>query len=218
MPIPFYIIIILLSLTVALMAWKSIRSSFLVWFIPFLLITLITELGGAYYKYVLDRNNAWIYNAYLLLQVAFFSVLYFHYLRIAAQQKLILITSFIYLLTATGFYVYTGSWNSFNAIIFATGGFMVTSFAVLFLLYYFSLDNSEEEAALLPLIFICTGVIIYFSVVSITITLYKYLQFYNSEWGGVRLYNLIPRILSIIMYSLFTYAFYLCSTRKILKY
>jgi hypothetical protein len=199
-------------------AWKSIRASFMVWFIPFLLLTLITELGGVFYKYVLDRNNAWLYNVYLLLQVAFFSVLYYHYIRIPAQRKLILATSLIFIVAATGFYVFTGSWNSFNVIIFVTGGFMVTSFAVLFLLYYFSLDKTEEEAALLPLIFITTGVVIYFSVVSITITLYKYLQFYNSEWAGVKLYNLIPRILSIIMYSLFTYAFYLCSKRKILKY
>jgi hypothetical protein len=215
MPVPLYVYVILASLVTALIFFRKFKRSFLVLFVPFLFITLFAEIGAVFYKYVLDRSNGWIYNIYLIIQVCFFSFFFYRVIKNSRQRLLIGIIAGMFFLLSVGYYLFIGTVREFNTVIFVSGGLVVTLFSVLFLFHYFLLDDKEEEESLSPLLYITGGVVIYFSVVSVTITLYPHLQELNVEIGGTQLYNWIPRVLSILMYTLFAYSFYLCSRRKL---
>ena len=214
MPVPLYIYFILFSLLVAVFRYPKLRSSGLIWFVPFLFITLAVELAGVYYKYVLNKDNAWLYNAYLLLQVAFFSVLYYRFIQVKTYRWIIRTGALLYFVGAAIIYIFYDSILGFNRLVFMSGGLLVTLFGVLFLFFYFSLDSSERETALTPLLFITMGIVIYFAVLSITLSLYQFSRFHNLEIGGVKLYNFIPRLVSIVLYTLYAFSFFICRPRK----
>jgi hypothetical protein len=91
-------------------------------------------------------------------------------------------------------------------------GFILTFYALLFLFRYFNLDNSEVERYWRPLLWITAGLAIFYPVVSISLAFQEYLV-KRTPGDQPRIYQLIPQVMSIFMYSCFTYAFYLC--RKI---
>jgi hypothetical protein len=215
MQIPLYIYAILFCLLVALANYKFLRVSALAGFLPFIFLTLLVELVAVYYKYNLDQSNAWLYNSYLVIQVAFFTWLYYQNIENPRFRQIIRILSVLFFGGVMVTYIFLDTITSFNPAIFVIGGIIITLFAVLFLLYFFSLENIVAEDKLYPLIYVTIGIVAYFAVCSLTITLYKYLKIYNLEIAGTKLYNLVPRLLSIFMYLIFAYSFYVCRRKKL---
>ena len=214
MQLPVYLYFILFSLVIAVYCYHGLKFSFLKWFIPFLLITLFTELVAVYYKYVLDQPNGWLYNIYIIFQVLFSLYMYWQLKMRKPFRQVIAACFIIYSLLSLAVYGRDGV-QSLNVYMFLTGGFFVVLSGIFFLFNYFSLDNAGEEINLIPFLWITIGVLSYFSVLSITISLYKYILMYKLAIGGVELYNLVPRLMSIILYSSFAYGFWLCRKKSL---
>lgn len=214
MRLPLYIYFIFFSLAVALFCYRRLKPGYLVWFIPFLVFTLLTELTCAYYKYILDRSNGWLYNVYLVVQVIFFAGFFYYYIPERTYRMLVVSLLLLFAGFVAAEYGWISSISAFSPAVFISGGLITCLFGVFFLFYYFSLNNPAMEKALVPVLWITAGIILYFCVLSITISLYHYLLIHDTELFGQKLYNLIPRILSILLYSSFAYAFFLCLRRK----
>jgi len=93
-------------------------------------------------------------------------------------------------------------------------GFLITFCCILFLFRYFNLDNIKEEKFWRPLIWVTGGIVIFYPVVTLSLTFQDYLAAQDATLFGFKLYHLIPQVMSIFMYSCFSYAFYLCRRIK----
>jgi hypothetical protein len=66
----------------------------------------------------------------------------------------------------------------------------------------------------LPVIWITIGIVVFYPVVNISFAFYTHLVSYRSDFLGIKLYKVIPQLMSIFMYSCFNYAFYLCKKKN----
>lgn len=203
------------SLLVAIINYRWLKPYNLKIFVPFLAITLITELAGIYTKYVVNVPNGILYNAYVFLQVVFCAA----FLRNCGLQPVFRrIVSFgiaLYVLTTVIIYLFFTKIGAFNITLFLFGGFLVVMAAIFFLFSYFMTDDRSAGLKLEPVIWIAAGLIAYFAVLSITVALLDYILYYNLEVSGIKLHNFMPRLMSIIMYLCFAYAFYRCRALKL---
>jgi hypothetical protein len=127
-----------------------------------------------------------------------------------AYRKLMLSLTALYLAITLLNYLFIESiWESSSYMPYARG-FMVTFYALLFLYCYFQLDSLSLERFWRPLLWITVGIVIFYPVVSISIGFQKQILATGILINGVKLYNLIPQVMSIFMYGCFTYAFHLC--------
>ena len=215
MPIPLYIYVIVISLVAAIAFRNKMRDIRLDLFIPYLAITLGAELVAVYYKYVLDLSNGYIYNLYVIFQTLFFVHLFSGAGLKRSYKLLIRISGAIYLVICLIIYIVFRSVLEFNRFIFIGSGLLVAIYGLMYLFHYFNMDDTAEENRQKPLLIVTSGIIFYFAVVSITIVLYPYLLVMRTEVWGEKIYNVIPRILSLILYSAFAYAFILCRKRRL---
>jgi hypothetical protein len=128
-------------------------------------------------------------------------------------KKLIAAITIIYLVLTLINYCFIESIFTASSYFTLARGIVLTFFALLFLFRYFNLDNIAEEKYWRPLIWVTAGIAVFYPVTSISLTFQKYLANEQATLYGMRLYQLIPQVMSIFMYNCFSYAFYLC--RKI---
>ena len=215
MSVPIYVYTIIVSLIAAILNWKYLFRAGLQSFIPYLLITLTAELMAVYHMYVLDASNGYIYNIYVIFQTLFFVYLFSGTGLKRSYKMLIRYSGVLYLVICLIVYIAFRSVFEFNRFIFIGSGLLVCIYAICYLFYYFNLDDAEEEFRQKPLLIITAATIFYFSVVSLTIVLYPYLAQMRTAIMGEKLYNIIPRMVSLILYSVFAYAFILCRKHRL---
>lgn len=203
----------LVSAVLSFIYRKNLSGRGLIILIPYLFLTLIQEIVleiNEHYVFI-DSTNI-IYNIYRLITALVFFWIYFNIPFMSSWRKLMLALIIAYLSWVIITFC-TKSINTGTGYLSIARSLVVTLFAVFFLLSYFKLDNSEYEKYWTPLVWITGGAAIFYSVVTASLAFQDYLAAKNATLSGQKLYQLIPQIMSILMYSCFSYAFYLC--RKI---
>ena len=210
----FYLTAILFSILMAFTYRRYLRKRHLIILLPYLIYVFVQETT-LWLLYYLDyyKTNAIVYNIYRPINVIVFFWVYYNIPFLIPYRKLIGWLTAIYLLATLLNYCFIESILSQDRYLALARGFVITFYALLFLFRYFQLDNREEEKYWRPLLWITTGIAIFYPVVSISLSFQKYLAADSATLYGVKLYNVIPQVMSIFMYSCFSYAFYLC--RKI---
>jgi hypothetical protein len=211
-----YIASLLFSAVSAVINYKYLKSRRLFIFIPYLILLFIQELG-VYLYYLEDptRSTALVYNIYRPVTACFFAYLYYKVSFNVAFRKVIIILVTSYLTAFVIVFTRVQSIYTYNNYLNLAGGLVITCCAIFFLFNYFKLDNPVEEKKWLPLLWITIGVVSFYPVVNISFTLYWQLQSYNnSTVGGVKIHQIIPRVMSIFMYGCFAWAFYLCRKKN----
>ncbi|WP_276500094.1 hypothetical protein [Terrimonas pollutisoli] len=155
-----------------------------------------------------------MYNIYNPLATVFFSFLFTSIPFNRPSKKWIMGLLVVYLTAVIITYLLIQPIRIYNNYVFLTGSMLTTLNAILFLFNYFKLDNRAEEKKWHPLIWIVIGVVTFYPVVNIAFSFYKFLLAYDAKLWGMRLYQMIPHIMSIFMYSCFTRAFYLCKKKS----
>lgn len=209
-----YMASILLSAVMAVINHKYIFSRKLTILIPFLIYIFLQETVLAlnnYFSYI--NSNAVVYNIYRPVSVIIFAFIYFSIPFMSTLKKLIAGITIVYLVLTVINYGFFESIFTASSYFTLARGIVITFFALLFLFRYFNLDNVAEEKYWRPLIWITAGIALFYPVTSISLTFQKYLANEQATLYGMRLYQLIPQVMSIFMYNCFSYAFYLC--RKI---
>ncbi|MBC7948021.1 MAG: hypothetical protein H7Y42_09100 [Chitinophagaceae bacterium] len=208
-----YLASILFSAITAFVYRKHLGSRNLSIMLPYLILVFIQEsiLGIAslleYYT-----SNAIVYNIYRPVTVMIFAFIYYHIPIMKPLRKVILwITAFYFVVIVVN-YLFVESIFTTSSYLVLARGFVITMYGILFLMRYFHLDNREEEKYWHPLIWITTGIVIFYPVISISTSFQKYMT--SESLYGFKLYQVIPQVMSIFMYSCFSYAFYLCRRKS----
>ena len=209
-----YLASILISAVMAIIYRKDLINRKLAILAPFLIIVFFQESILRLAEYLdYSFSSAVVYNIYRPLSAVVFSWIYYNVPFMSPLKKVIGGLTILYLFITLINYCLIKSIFVNSSYLTLLRGFLVTFCAILFLFRYFNLDNQKEERYWRPLVWITAGIAIFYPVVTLSVTFQDYLNTQNATLFGFRLYRLIPQVISIFMYSCFSYAFYLC--RKI---
>jgi hypothetical protein len=209
-----YLSCILVSVIFAFIYRDDLKRHGLFIFLPYLIFVFIQELG--IYFYLLqypDARTGIFYNIYRFITVMVFSFLFYHIPFKIQIKKIILLFFSIYLIFTFITFFFIHSIFTLNNYLGTAGGLIITSYGIFFLFFYFALDNVLLEKRWRPQILITIGLVTFYPVINIANAFDKYLLALDAKIFGIEIYNFIPQVMSIFMYSSFARAFYLC--RKI---
>jgi hypothetical protein len=210
-----YLGCLLASTIVAFLNLKNLASRQLSFFVPYLFLVFIQEITLFFYNLNPPiRSTGIVYNIYTPLNTLFFALFYSSIPFNASVRTLIRTLIIIFLLATIVTYCYIQPIYTYNNYISLTGGFLNTFCGILFLFNYFKLDSANEEKKWLPVLWVTIGIVVFYPVVNISFALYKYLLAYQATIFGMKLYQLIPWLMSIFMYGCFIRAFYLCRKKE----
>jgi len=181
---------------------------------PYLVVVFIQETSLAVFGelgYI--PRNALVYNIYRPLSVIVFAVIYYTIPVMHSVKRLVAGLTLVYLFLVIINYCFVESIFTTSSYLTLARGVLITFYAVVFLFRYFNIDNPEVERFWRPLLWITAGIAFFYPVVTTSLTFQKYLEAEHFTLYGLRIYQVIPQLMSIFMYSCFSYAFYLC--RKI---
>lgn len=192
---------------------KWLMNQKLALFVPYLWMVFLQEfLMIHFYEFLLGKSpNIFIYNIYRLITVLFFSYLFLRLPMMAPVRKYIAGLALLFVIAFGINFTLNQTIFENNGYFGLARGFVVTCIGLLFLFCYFQLDNRKDEKNWSPWVWIASGMIIFYPVTSISQLFSISLQ--SSYIFGLKLYNLIAQVMSIFMYSSFSFAFYLCRKR-----
>ena len=210
-----YLVSILFSVLTAFIYRKHLASRKLLIMLPFLFLVFIQEtVLGILAMYSANASNSIIYNIYRPVTVIVFAFIYYRLPFMQSVKRLIAVIVAFYLLLVLANHIFFESILDTSTYMILVRGFFITLLGLLFLARYFHLDNLSEEKYWRPLLWITVGIAIFYPVTSISISFQKYLSHGDYTVFGFKLYHVIPRVMSIFMYSCFSYAFFLCRKKS----
>jgi hypothetical protein len=210
-----YLACLLSSCIFAFVYRKHLKSRQLSLF-PFYLLLVFTQELSAFLLVKQDPSysTGFIYNIYNPVNALFLAIFYYRIPFNLPVRKLIGALIIVFLPVVLFTFCFIQSIHIYNNYLSLAGGFLITLCGILFLFNYFKLDNHTEEKKWLPVIWITIGIVAFYPVVNISFGLYKSLLAYEATVFGMKLYRLIPQLMSIFMYVCFIRAFYLCRKKN----
>lgn len=197
-PLPLHIYFELTALIACIFFWRSLRTSRLRWFLPFLCFICLVEISGRYLSREMHKPNAWLYNLSIPVEYLFYCFFFLVHYKNKANQYigsafLILFTVFVLIniLFIQGFYL-------FNTNFLIVGSFFMVVLSSLSLIeVYF--DNSEGIIWQKPLFWISTGVLLFNAGEFSYNLLSRYFITSNID-STIKLFRVINHKLNLILY------------------
>ena len=209
-----YLACIFVSLAAAIFQRKELFKRKVGFFIPYLSYVFLQEITLGVVNYVNpDFKTNIVYNIYRVLTVIFFAAFFSRVTFMKKFHSAILWSAIAFVLISIVDHSFYEPITAPSSILNLIRGFILISYGILFLASYMQIDSPKLEHYWRPFLWITIGIVIFYPVISIVIYLQSYLNAMSAMLGPFKLYQLIPQLMSIFMYSCFTYAFYLC--RKI---
>jgi hypothetical protein len=204
----------LISFLIAVWAYPYLRRSYLKWFMPFLGFIFLSETAS-------NLAPVGFYSTYLnpVFEVCIYGYVFFE-LATGRRSRICIIILMACVLIAYVFsYFFLDTDHLFMfyymkvSMVFS---FIVTAIA---LNYLYRQGSNDFSIRLLqqPGVWIAFGVSIFFSGFSLAGALYSYMIHMNLNVFGIRMYNLIPRILSVVLYSCLSVAIVLFRRRSYME-
>ncbi|MEP7375633.1 MAG: hypothetical protein ABI675_19710 [Chitinophagaceae bacterium] len=210
-----YLMSMLACSIVGFVYYKDLKSRQLSFFPFYLLLIFIQELTATLLvRQDPSYSTGYIYNVYNPVNTLFYMIFYYHIPFNLPVRKLIGILVIVFITLTLGTFFFVKSIYVYNSYLSSASGFLITLCGILFLFNYFKLDNHTEEKKWLPVLWITIGLVAFYPVVNISFALHKNLLAYQATISGIKLYRLIPQLMSIFMYVCFIRAFYLCSRQE----
>lgn len=188
-----------LSLLLSLIYVRKLKSSFMISFVPYLLLVLVIELVAKYLYVTYALSTGWMYNILNLISHFFYAFIFYRFSTAKEHRQTIILLTTTYIVSSIIYYAYTSF--TFNNYIIAYGGIIQVIFACLHFYEYLLHDNYVKEKHYSAGLFIASGVLIFYSGITICLSLYNYILLNHLMIFNTPLYNIIPRYLSIILYS-----------------
>lgn len=209
-----YLFFQLFSLFFAIVFYIKKRDKILIYFIPFLLLTVLIELFGIW-STSKGVKNYWIYNVFTTIEFLFYSSLF--YLHFKKNIFKIIVSIFIpifILLVLLNILFIQGLNKTFNTYTFLVGSFFIVIFCCCFFYESVLPDKIDQQLSKQPFFWICSGLLIFYLGSVIINALFEYLRNNDLQDEGIRIYGIINNSLNVILYSSFSIAFYLCRNHK----
>ena len=203
-----------ISFLVACSYYKSLKNTFLFWVIPYLAFILMAELGASYFKYHLHKPNGHIYVIISLVEFVFYSYLFYHFNKNSKLQKVISVGSTLLVLPYLFLFFFFSDYKSYDFYLPVYTGFYLAIVASIYL-YKISIKDDTEFALTKQVGFwVASGVLIFFSGISISFLLHSFLKNATIKIWGMSIYNFIPQVLSIFLYGCITIAIIVCKKKN----
>lgn len=211
----FYQAVLLFSAVMAFIYREHLGTRKIYILLPYLFLVFIQETALFIVAQIYPSlPNAIVYNIYQPITVLVFAAIYYGLPILNTDKKWIVGGVILYLVAVmVNFSIFESIFKPSSYFSFVRS-FVVTSFGLLFLVRYFNLDNSDEEKFWRPLLWITVGIVTFYPVISLSLSLQRYLSVEKYTFMGLKLYQVIPQLMSIFLYSCFSYAFYLCQKKK----
>ncbi|MGB4400732.1 MAG: hypothetical protein WBJ10_15270 [Daejeonella sp.] len=211
----FNIAIELICFFIALFYLQSDKKAFWKMFIPFLLLTVITELYGRYIGRYLHQPNGWLYNIYLIIEIAFIHFilarnieLFFRKSQLIVGVSLAVVGVMYFVETAylqtEGFYNTTFKVFSINTVVLC-----------LFFYYGFVKQESYIPIKKYPPFWIIAGILFFYFGGTVMNFIYNVLTIEITPNKTIRSY--INHVLILLLYSFWSYSFICRHRTRILQ-
>lgn len=203
----------LFSLVVAIIYYPYLKGTVMKWFLPFLAFVFVGEMYAKYVGYVLGRSNTEIYSFITIVESVFYGY-FFHTITLKERsKKIIFIISLVNIAISVIFFFLISSNPSH---LFTNLIFLSICFSFISLTYIYSKFTSDEAAYLLsePGFWVAFGVTLFFSGVSVVFSLHDFAMKRNLTLLGVKLYHIVPQILSLPLYLSISTAIILCKKKN----
>lgn len=182
------------------------------WFLPFILFIFLGEIVA---KYIIADNittNISIYYLIGIVESIFYGFIFYS----LNSRKIIKPFIVLYIISSViaflyGFCFYRVGYAYFMSVLIGSGFFL----ALIALGYIYTKFVDDEESLLIsePGFWIAFGVSIFFSGTCIVFSLHDYIAENNLTVLGVKLYNFVARVLSVVLYSSISIAIILCKKK-----
>jgi hypothetical protein len=170
-------------------------------YLPFLIIITFVEVFDSYLYYIKKVETISIANCQNLFILLFNAFIFYHLIESKTIRKFIIFS--ITLFGSVWFYINVVLWqlNKFNPLFFDGAAIIQLIFALLFFYHYLSADTEKTNNNYLSGLWISTGILIFNAGVAICFSLFNFIYENNLTLFGKRLYNIIPQLLCIVLYS-----------------
>jgi hypothetical protein len=204
----------ILSLLSSIFFYIKKRNNLLLYFIPFLFLTVIIEYIGGWFLSQGVRNY-WIFNVFTTIEFIFYSFLFYLHFRKKSLKKIVIVTMLVFICAVIiNLLFIQGFTKTFHTYTFLLGSFFIVVFCCFFFYESVLPDKIDQQLSKQPFFWICSGLLIYYLGSVIINALFEYLR--NNDLGaeGRRIYGTINHTLNVILYSSFCIAFFLCRNNK----
>lgn len=196
-----------LTLFVAVYKYKDIKHTRYVYFIPFLVFTLMGELGGIYFltpPHVNGMKNLHIYLVLTMVEIIFIGHQFYEMFRLRKLKQFTLIgSSFLFILLSVWLFFFVDIGVIFTSTLTVLG-FFLTCLSCFFLYEKFAYSELEETIFIqLPDFWFTFGILIYWGGSTIPFVLYYFLKENQILILGMPLYRFFPQVFSIFLYGCF---------------
>lgn len=198
-----------LSLAIALISYSRLKNTFMVYFIPFLVILISSEIIAWH-----SSNTVILYAILNPLTHCFYAFIFCNYIISIKQKRIFIYVAAIYcMLCVTGHFFDDSQYSLFYYLI-ASGGLMQVYFSCTFFYQYLTSDDITLMKKWDSGLWIASGLLIFYSAVTICFSLHGYIKENELKIFGLYLYHIIPRVLSPILYSCLCISFILWKNPK----
>lgn len=200
-----------ISFLVTLLNYRYLKGSFMKWVLPFLAFISISGLVMKYTEWRYLTNYLTI-----IVESIFYGYIFYVLNPDSFVKKVIIffVPVLILWFLVSCFFLDT---NHVSMFYFSIGdiisGFFISTIALFYL--YNEFKNENMDLITEPGFWIAAGVSLFYSGESITYALYNIIIKYDLRLFGVRMYNMVPRILCVILYSFISVSIILWKKKKI---
>ena len=203
----------LVALIIAIAYYPHLKKTFMKWVLPFLLFIFSCELISTYMILFYPGKSTFVIYYFIgVVEVFFYGYIFYKIINRALYRSvikyLVVISVSVYIIGFILdnenyiFYIPSLILSSFSIAIFGLG-YIYTKF----------IDDNNTILINEPGFWIAFGVSLFFAGSSIVFSLYDFIVKNNLNIFGIKLYNFIPRILCVVLYSSISIAIILCKKK-----
>ena len=197
------------SLVICLLLYKTLKSSNLKYFLPFLVLTIIVELLGHWLMGKGIRNYL-MFNLFTSTEFIFYTFLFYKNFKLTGFKKVALFFIPFYITCVTINLIFIQGPNNFHTYTFLLGSFFIVTFCCLYFYESVLPDYLDNALTKQPFFWVCTGLLLFYLGSVIINALFEYLRSFDMQEEGKRIYGIINQSLNVVLYSAFIFAFLLC--------
>jgi len=204
----------LIALVAALFILLNKKAGYWSFCIPYLLITILIEAAGYYFRVELKKPNYAFYNFFMIIQLLFFAFLFYKF----HQSKKIKQWVPVFVITFILFFISEGIINSFASYNKYSRQFLSVFIVFFSCIFYFSIlrDDTIKSPVKYPPFWIVTGLFFfYFGSIAMFAFYDKVSQIKLS--GNLSFYTLVMGCLSCILYGSWIIGF-ICKKKQDLSF
>lgn len=204
-----------MSLVISIFLYKDLKTTKMVYFIPFLLLTVTVEfIGYLSVLYNVGNKNYRIYNLFNLVEFLFYAYLFYYNFKISILKKFVI--AFIPLLIAFSLfnYLFLQGIDHFHTYTLLFGSFFMVFFCCCYFYEWVLPEQISQNLLKQSFFWICVGLLLFYLGSVIINALFEYLRSSDMIQEGKKIYTFINKSLNIVLYTSFSISFILCRNNK----